>query len=175
MHKFCNGNLNKSVMLLGKGVYPFKYMDSWGKLNETSLPAKKDFYSKLILWDIRDKDYEHAQKVFKEYCTDMSHYHDLYVQADTILLSDVFEKFRENWIEIYGLDLSYFYSAPRLPMQACLKNTEVKLKLLTDIDTLLIIEKGIRGRMCQSTHRYVKANNKYTKNYDKKIEPSYLT
>ena len=60
-------------------------------------------------------------------------------------------------------------------MQACLKNTEVKLKLLTDIDTLLIIEKGIRGRMCQSTHRYVKANNKYTKNYDKKIEPSYLT
>ena len=60
-------------------------------------------------------------------------------------------------------------------MQACLKNTEVKLKLLTDIDTLLIIEKGIRGRMCQSTHRYVKANNKYAKNYDKKIEPSYLT
>ena len=175
MHKFCNGHLNKSVMLLGKGVYPFKYMDSWRKLNETSLPAKKDFYSKLILWDTRDKDYEHAQNVFKEYCTDMSHYHDLYVQADTILLSDVFEKFRENWIEIYGLDLSYFYSAPRLPMQACLKNTEVKLKLLTDIDTLLIIEKGIRGRMCQSTHRYVKANNKYAKNYDKKIEPSYLT
>ena len=60
-------------------------------------------------------------------------------------------------------------------MQAYLKNTEAKLKLLTDIDTLLIIEKGIRGRMCQSTHRYVKANNKYTKNYDKKIEPSYLT
>ena len=40
---------------------------------------------------------------------------------------------------------------------------------------LLMIEEGIRGWMCQSTHRHAKANNKYMKNYDKNIEPSYLT
>ena len=40
---------------------------------------------------------------------------------------------------------------------------------------LLMTEEGIRGGMCQSTHRYAKANNKYMKNYDKSIEPSYLT
>ena len=107
MHKFCNGDLNKSVMLLRKGVYPYEYMDSWERFNETSLPSKKDFYSELTLVDISDKDYEHAQKVFKEYCKDMGDYDDLYVQTDTLLLADVFEKFREKCIEIYGIDPSY--------------------------------------------------------------------
>ena len=113
--------------------------------------------------------------MLKEYCTDMGDYHDLYVQTDTFLLADVFEKFRDKCIEIYGLDPSYFYSAPGLAWQACLKKTDVKLELLTDYQMLLMIEEGIRGGMCQSTHRYAKANNKYMKNYDKKIESSYLT
>ena len=104
----------------------------------------------------------------------MGDYHDLYVQTDTLLLADVFEKFREKCIEIYGLDPSYFYSAPGLAWQACLKKTDVKLELLTDYQMLLMIEEGIRGGMCQSTHRYAKANNKYMKNYDKSIESSYL-
>ena len=90
------------------------------------------------------------------------------VQTDTLLLPDVFEKFREKCIEICGLDPSHFYSAPGLAWQACLKKTEVKLELLTDIDMLLMAEKGIRGGMCQSMHRYAKANNKYMKNYNKK-------
>ena len=105
----------------------------------------------------------------------MGDYHDLYVQTDTFLLADVFEKFRDKCIEIYGLDPSYFYSAPGLAWQACLKKTGVKLELLTDIDMLLMIEKAIRGGMCQSTHRYAKANNNYMKNYDKKTESSYPT
>ena len=112
--------------------------------------------------------------MFKEHCADMDDYHDLYVQTDALLLADVFEKFREKCIEIYGLDPSYFYSAPGLAWQACLKKTEVKLELLTDYQMLLMIEEGIRGEMCQSTQRYAKANNKYLKNYDKSIESSYL-
>ena len=51
---------------------------------------------------------------------------------------------------------------------------KVKLVLLTDIDMLLIDEKGIRGVICHSIHRYAKANNKYMKNYDKDMESSYL-
>ena len=157
-----------NLLLLRKGVDPYEYMDSWERFNETSLPSKKYFYSQLILQDISDADYVHAQKVFNEYCTNIGDYLDLYVQTDALLLADVFEKFRDKCIEIYGLDPSYFYSAPGLAWQACLKKTEVKLELLTDIDMLLMAEKGIRGGMCQSMHRYAKANNKYMKNYNKK-------
>ena len=60
-------------------------------------------------------------------------------------------------------------------MASALKKANANLELLTDVDILLMIEAGTRGGICQSTHRYAKANNKYMKNYDKKIELSYLT
>ena len=93
---------------------------------------------------------------------------------DTLLLADVFENFRNKCIEIYELDPAHFLSAPGLAWQACLKKTGVRLKLLTDVDMLLIIEKWIRGGTCHAIHRYAKANNKYMKNFDKHIESSYL-
>ena len=77
-------------------------------------------------------------------------------------------------LEIYELDPVHFVSAPGLAQQACLKKTEVKLELLTYYDMILMIEKGIRGEICQETHRYAKANNKYMTNYDKNIESSYI-
>ena len=98
----------------------------------------------------------------------------MYVQTDTSLLADVLEKSRDTCIEIYGLDPSHLLSAPGLAWQACFKKANVNLELLTDVDMLLMIEAGIRGGTCQSTHRYAKANNKYMKNYDKSIESSYL-
>ena len=143
--------------------------------DETTLPPKKTFNSKLNLEDISNKDYLHPQKVWEEFgIRNLGEYHDLYVQTDTLLLADVYEKFRDKWIEIYRLDPSYFLSAPGLAWQACLKKTEVKLELLTYINMLLMIEDGIRGGMCQSVHRHAKANNKYMKNYNKSIESSYL-
>ena len=96
-------------------------------------------------------------------------YHDLYVQCDTFLLADVFENFRNKCIEIYKLDPAHFLSAPGLAWQACLKKTKVKLELLTDIDMLLMVEKGIRGGTCQVIHRYAKTSNKYMKNYNKDV------
>ena len=174
MYQFCNGDLNKFVLLLRKGVYPYEYMDSWKRFDETSLPDKKAFYSELNLEDITDKDYLHAQKVFKEFCINIGEYHNLYVQSDTLLLADIFENFRNKCLEIHELDPVYFVSAPGLAWHACLKKTEVKFELLTDYDMILMTEKGISGGICQATHRYAKANNKYMKNYDKKSELSYI-
>ena len=48
-YKFCNNDLNKFVMLLRKGVYPYEYMDGWDKFNETSIPNKESFYSNLAM------------------------------------------------------------------------------------------------------------------------------
>ena len=95
-------------------------------------------------------------------------YHDLYVQCDTFLLADVFENFRNKFVEVYEID------PPGLAWQACLKKTKVKLELLTDIDMLLMVEKGIRGVICEAIHRHAKSNNKYMKNYNKNMESSYL-
>ena len=70
-------------------------------------------------------------------------------------------------LKIYELDSAKFLLAPGLACQAVLKQTKVKLDLLTDIDMLLMLVKGIRRGICHSIYRYAKANNKYMKDYDK--------
>ena len=151
-------------------------MDSWEKFDETTLPPKKVFHSNLNLEDINNGDYMHAQKAWNVFeIKNLGEYNDLYIKSDMLLLADVFENFRNKCLEIYELDPIYFVYAPRLAWQACLKKkTGVKLKLIIDYDMLLMIEKGIRGGICQATHRYAKPNNKYMKNYDKNNESSYI-
>ena len=80
-------------------------MDNWGKFDETTLPLKEAFYSKLNLEDISDVDYQHAQKVWEVFgIKNRIEYHDLYAQSDTLLLADGFENFRNMCLEIYELD-----------------------------------------------------------------------
>ena len=173
--EFCNEDINKFILLLGKGVYPYKYMGSWERFDETSLPDKDTFYSSPNTEDITDVDHRHAKRVFKKLNNEnLGDYHDLYVQSDTLLLADVFEKFKNKCTEIYELDPAHILFAPELAWQACLKKTEVKLELSTNVDILLMVEKGIRDWICHPMHRYAKANNKYMENYDKNKESSYI-
>ena len=165
-YKFSDHDFNKFILLLQKGVSLYEYMDDWEKFNETSLPEKEDFYSHLNMEDITDADYSHAKKVYKDFHRKkLGEYHDLYVQIDTVLLVDVFENLWNMCLEIYGLDPAKFLLAPALAWQAVLKKTKVKLNFLTDIDVLLMVEKGIREGICHSIYRYGKANIKYMKNY----------
>ena len=102
IYQFCNGDLNKFILLFRKGVYPYEYMDNWEKFDENTLPPKKDFCSNLNLEDISDKDYMHAQKVWDVFKTkNLDEYHDLYVQTDTLSLSDAFENFKNMCVLIY--------------------------------------------------------------------------
>ena len=92
-------------MLLRKGVYPYEYMDGWDKFDETSIPSKESFYSNLIMENISETDYRHANNVFKTFkLNNLGDYHDLYVKSDTLLLADVFENFRKACIKTYELD-----------------------------------------------------------------------
>ena len=82
--KFCDNDIKKFILLLRNGVYPYEYMDSWERFDETSSPDKKKFYSELNLEDITNKDYIHAQKVFEELkIKNLGECHDLFVQIDT--------------------------------------------------------------------------------------------
>ena len=94
-------------MQLRKGVYPYECIDSWQRLDETSLP---------------DKEYLKNCRVFKKFkLKHLDDYHDLYVESDTLLLADVFENFRNMCIKVYELDPAHFLSLPGLAWQACLK------------------------------------------------------
>ena len=87
----------------------------------------------------------HAKRVCKDFAIKkVDKGHNLYLKNDTLLLADDFENFREICLEIYQLDSAKFLSAHGLASEATLKKTKVELELLTDIDMLLMIEKGIR-------------------------------
>ena len=146
VYEFCGYDINKFLILLRKGVYPYEYMDEWNKFDEKELPSKGSFYSSLTMEDISDTDYKHANNVFKKFnLKNLGEYHDLYVRSDTLLLADVFENFRNTCLNNYELDPAHFVSLPGLAWQACLKKTNVELELITDYDMLLMIEDGIRG------------------------------
>ena len=125
--------------------------------------------------DITNAEYKHAKIVCKDFeIKKLRECHDLYVQCNTLLLDDVFENFRNMCINMYQFDPAKFLSPSGLAWQAASKKTNVKLDLLTDIDMLLMAEKGIREGICHCIYRYAKTNNKYIKDYDKNEESSYI-
>ena len=129
---FSNNKINKFILLLRKGVYPYEYMDYWEKFNKISLPEKEEFYRNMeiymeILWkfnveDITDADYMHSKRVCKDLETKTfgDTLANLYLK-DTLLLADVSENFREMCLKMYHLDHAKFLSAPGLAWQAALK------------------------------------------------------
>ena len=92
-------------LLLRKGVYPYEYVDSLERLDETQLPPRSAFYSRLNDSGISKEDYEHAQTVWKEFnCKTLRNYHDLYNVSDVLLLTNIFENFRDVCMQNYELD-----------------------------------------------------------------------
>ena len=158
-----------------KGVYPYEYMDDFEKFKKQSLPKKTSFFSRLKQEKVSDEDFEHAQKVWKEFeLKNMGDFHDLYLKTDVLLLSDVMENFRKLCEKNYELDPAHFFTVPGMAWDAMLKMTGIKLELLEDVDMLLMIEKGIRGGISNAFKRYAKANNKFMKDFDPAEKSSFI-
>ena len=158
-----------------KGVYPYDYMDSFSKFNDTELPKREDFYSLLTDNNISEDDYSHAKDVWNTFnLQNMGEYHDLYLKTDILLLTDVFENFRKTCLTYYKLDPLHYITSPGLAWDAMLKMTGINLELITDIDMQLFIEKGLRGGISYIAHRHATANNKYMKNFDLDKLISYI-
>ena len=156
-----------------KGFYPYEYMDTIEKFNDPKPPPQNAFFSKLTGRGITKKNYKHVLNVW--YSFDMKifkDYHELYNVTDVLLLADVFENFRDLCLKIYGLDPVYYFTAPGLAWDACLKMTGIDLELLNDPDMLLMFEKGIRGGISIISDRYGEANNKYMRKGFNKNKPS---
>ena len=158
-----------------KGTYPYDYMDSFQKFNDTQLPIKKDFFSILYNEHITHEQYNHAQTVWNTFkLKTMGDYHDLYLKSDTLLLADVFENFRKTCLQYYKLDPCHYFSSPGLSWDAMLKMTKVKLELITDIDMFQFIEKGLRGGTSYIANRFSEANNKYMENFNESKPSKYI-
>ncbi|XP_022777982.1 uncharacterized protein LOC111319486 [Stylophora pistillata] len=167
----------KLDLLKRKGVYPYEWLNSIDRLDETKLPPRSVFFSVLSGSGISKEDYCHAQEVWKTFeMKTMRDYHNLYNRSDVLLLCDVFENFRKVCKENYDLDPCWYYTAPGLAWDACLKMTEVKLSLLDDVNMLHMFEKGIRGGISMVTKRHSQANNRYMgKKFDKSKPSKFIT
>ena len=163
-------------MLIRKGVYPYTYMDSFKRFEETELPLKNDYYNDLTLKHISDEDYTFAQSLFETFkLKNLGELHDLYMETDVLLLADVFENFRDFSMKNYELDPAHFLTAPGLSWSAALKYTGIKLELPTDPDMSLFIDKGLIGGISMIGNQFARANNSnLTDLYDESEEKSFI-
>ena len=158
-----------------KGIYPYEYMNSFDRFNETQLPPIEKFFSSLNESNISPEDYERAKMVWNTLdMKTLKDYHDFYLKCDVFLLSDVFDTFRNTMLGSHKLDPLHYITLPSFSWDAAMKHSKIELELLTDYEMLCMIEKGIRGGLSIVAHRHAKANNKYMSDYNPKEESSYI-
>ena len=163
-------------LLTEKGLYPYDYMNSFDKFNDEHLPSKEQFYSRLTEEGITNDDYTKAKQIWKHFdIKNMGEYHDLYLKTDVLLLTDVFENFRDMCLSCYGLDPVFYYTLPNFAFDAMLKLAGIEIDLVYNQEMYEMIEAGLRGGMTQTTCKKVEANNKYMgSDYDSSKESSYI-
>jgi len=168
--------LTDDDLVFAKGVYPYSYVTSREKFEDTQLPPIEAFHNTLTDEPLDGKDYERAQETWMRFgMRTLRDYHDHYLKSDVLLLADVMENFRNNVMEEHKLDCLHFISLPSLAWTSALKYTNVQLDLITDPDAYLMIENNMRGGIAIISHRHAVANNPLVEGYDDTKPTSYIT
>ncbi len=174
--------LARFELLLKKGQYPYEYMDSFQRFSEITLPPIEKFFSKLTNSSITAAEYAHAQLVWESFnIQTLQDYHDLYLITDVMLLTDIFQRFRNVAMVDCPLDPIHYVSLPGYSLDACLyqcqqmnfpatltlpQRTEpFRVEVFSDCSTQkdmhLFCESAVRGGISMIPNRYAKANHKY--------------
>jgi len=190
-YKFLNTSLDKLAFFLKKmnfefynanfKIYPKKTSSCWYEkglfhMNTLRWQAVRVYHRanhSTVPWPVTtvsESVYVNAMNVWQQFSVQtLSEYSDLYLKTDVLLLADIFENFRDKCIEsiTVSLLLSYAYYYFILDFtDAMLKHIRINFELLTDIDMVIFIERGICGGFSQCSSRYARANNKYMQLYD---------
>ncbi len=159
-----------------KGIYPYSYVTDRSKFDDTQLPPIENFHDTLHDEPLSSEDYQRAHQIWNFYnIQNMRQYHDHYLLSDVLLLTDVFENFRQNIMQKHNLDCLYYPTLPSLAWSVALKYTGIELDLITDEEQYLMIENSIRGGLSTISNRYSKANNPLLEDFDPEQPTTYIT
>lgn len=171
---FRDGNVE---LLMGKGIYPYTYMQSLENFKEEKLPGIEHFFNDLTEEPCSPKDYQNAQKVWDSYkIKNLGEWHDLYCLLDVSILADCLERTRDILWDSYGLDVAHYLSLPMVAFDGVCKLGNVELEYL-GLDEYQWFETGVRGGVCGAGGmRIAQANNPYMQElHDKNKPTSYIS
>ena len=153
-NKFDN---EKFEMALDKSFFPYEYCKSLNQMYSTKkIPKRKNFYSSLSEKSISETDHKFAKNVWKKFnCRNLVDYTLIYCKIDVLILSELFEAFRDEMLNFSGLDPAQYISLPSYSYDSMLKITNAVIELPTDINMIHFLENAKRGGVSVIGTRYL--------------------
>lgn len=137
--------LGSKELTFAKGIFLYEWFNSFKKFDRTELPTKHEFHSEMSDTSITDDEYSRTQNIWTAFKETFKDYDDLYLKTDALLLSNVFENFRDVSMVNYCLDPAHYLMTPSSMWNACLKFMKVKLEPITDPEIFLLLESKMRA------------------------------
>ena len=139
--------------------FPYSYINP-DNLNEEFLPPKKDFYNKLTMNEITNKEYKNVKLFYKKMkFKNLKEYIECYLISDITLIGDVFNNFRKMIFDEFELDCVKYVSSPSLSKDCALKYSKCKIEHIKDVSVFNFIRKSIMGGLSNSINPYIKLDD----------------